>query len=65
MIVPAIDIPSPTNKLFAIPTPPLTINAPVVVEVDAVRLLIVVIPCAEISLNVENPVVLIPGILSA
>ena len=53
-------MPSPTNKLFAIPTPPDTINAPVEVEVEAVVSVTVVTPENAACLNVENPVVLIP-----
>ena len=43
-MVPPTDIPSPTKRLFAIPTPPLTINAPVLDEVDAVVSVIVTAP---------------------
>ena len=42
--VPPIETFSPTNKLFAIPTPPDTINAPVETDVDVVVLVIVTIP---------------------
>ena len=44
----------PTYKSLAIPTPPLTTNAPVVVEVE----LVVVVNCAESVTNLTAPDVL-------
>ena len=61
MIVPAIEMPSPTKRLLAIPTPPDTTNAPVVVDVAEVVALIVVIPDAFTVVNTLCPPVLIPG----
>ena len=52
-MVPAIDIPSPTVKLLAIPTPPDTIKAPVVDDVDSVVSLTVRAP-VEVALP-SNP----------
>jgi hypothetical protein len=43
----------PTNKLPAMPTPPVTINAPVVVEVALVELLTDTTPVAGFILNVD------------
>ena len=43
----------PTNKLPAMPTPPVTINAPVVVPVLAVELLTDTTPVAGFILSVD------------
>ena len=58
--VPPTETFSPTCKLPAIPTPPVTFKAPVVVEVDAVLSVILTAPANVLA---PEPKVVIPEIL--